>query len=252
MKLHFNHMGQGEPIVILHGLFGSSDNWQTLGKQIAETHSVYLVDQRNHGRSPHSDAFDYDLLAADLKELTEAEGLDKITIVGHSMGGKTAMRFAQLFPSQIHKLLVVDMGVKSYPPHHKLILQALHAVKLDEIESRSDAEDMMKPYIADFGIRQFLLKNLYRKERNQFAWRINFEVLEARMGEILARLPVGRVDCDSLFVRGTKSDYIQPEDFMEIRDFFPLAKFADLPTGHWVHAEDPEGFLKILMEFVTE
>jgi pimeloyl-ACP methyl ester carboxylesterase len=252
MKLFFNQMGSGHPIVILHGLFGSSDNWQTLGKQIAETHSVYLVDQRNHGRSPHSDAFNYDLLAQDLKETLDEEGLDKVTLVGHSMGGKAAMRFAQLFPSQIDKLVVVDMGVKRYQPHHQLILKALHAVDLDTLGSRNDAEEAMKPFISDFGVRQFLLKNLYRKEKNTFAWRINFPVLEEKMDEILAPLPPGRTECETLFVRGTKSDYIVPEDFMEIQEFFPFSKFAELPVGHWVHAEDPDGFLKILMDFVTE
>lgn len=252
MKLFFNQMGSGPVIVILHGLFGSSDNWQTLGKQIAETHSVYLVDQRNHGRSPHSEAFNYDLLAKDLKETLDEEGLDKVTLVGHSMGGKTAMRFAQLFPSQIEKLVVVDMGVKRYKPHHQMILNALHAVNLGSLASRNDAEEAMKPFISDFGVRQFLLKNLYRKEKNTFAWRINFPVLEERMNEILAPLPPGRSECETLFVRGTKSDYIVPEDFMEIQEFFPFAKFSELPVGHWVHAEDPDGFLKILMDFVTE
>jgi pimeloyl-ACP methyl ester carboxylesterase len=252
MKLFVNELGSGPPIVILHGLFGSSDNWQTLGKQIAETHSVYLVDQRNHGRSPHSDGFSYDLLAQDLKETLDDLGVDKIILVGHSMGGKTAMRFAQLFPSQVEKLVVVDMGVKGYKPHHQMILKALHAVDLEALESRNDAEEAMKPFISDFGVRQFLLKNLYRKDRDSFAWRINFPVLEKKMGEILAPLPQGRIECETLFIRGTKSDYIKPEEFMEIQEYFPAAKFAELPVGHWVHAEDPDGFLKILMDFVTE
>lgn len=251
MKLAFTEMGTGSPMVILHGLFGSSDNWTTLGKRIAETHQVFLVDQRNHGKSPHSDAFSYDLLAEDLQHFMEEQEITKATIVGHSMGGKTAMRFAQLFPERVEKLVVVDMGIRKYKSHHDDIFRALHAIDLSALESRKDADEQASALIPDFGTRQFLLKNLYRKEKDQFAWRINFPVLEAKMDEILAAADEVEVQLPILFIRGTRSDYIQDEDKTAIRKIFPRAQFANLQTGHWVHAEDPDGFYKTLMEFVT-
>ncbi len=251
MKLAFNQMGSGDPIIILHGLFGSSDNWQTLGKKIAEKYAVYLIDQRNHGHSPHSDDFNYDLLAEDLNEFMKGEGLERAIIVGHSMGGKTAMRFAQKYPEKVDKLVVADMGIKQYEPHHQKILEALHALDLKSLESRKDADDQMAHYISDFGTRQFLLKNLFRKGKDSFAWRINFPVLEDKMGEILAPLPEVLVDIRALFIRGKKSDYIPEADFDAIRALFPKAQFVGLPAGHWVHAEDPEGFYDALMEFTA-
>ncbi|NEN21992.1 alpha/beta fold hydrolase [Cryomorpha ignava] len=251
MKLAFKKMGEGEPLVILHGLFGSSDNWQTLGRQFAEDFTVYLVDQRNHGHSPHSEAFSYEIMANDLKEFFVDHEISQATVIGHSMGGKTAMRFAQLHPEKVEKLIVVDMGIKTYTSDHEDVLAAFHALDLPNLESRKDAEVEMEAIIPNFTVRQFLLKNLYRKTKTEFAWRVNFPVLEEKMDEILAALPGNVVEKPSLFIYGEKSNYIKEEDFDALRKIFPKAKFAALPTGHWVHAEDAEGFYKIVMESVT-
>lgn len=251
MKLFFQKFGEGKPLVILHGLFGASDNWLTLGKKLADDYTVYLVDQRNHGRSPHSEVMNYEALAEDLKTFLDTEEIEHPTVVGHSMGGKTAMRFAQLFPERARALVVVDMGVKAYPPHHEQVLKALNAVKVDELESRGEAEAQMKPHIDDFATRQFLLKSLYRKDRDTFGWRINIPALEAAMPEIMSALPETEADIPALFVRGTRSDYLKPEDYPEIKKIFPRATFKELPAGHWVHAEDPDGLEKILRDFVT-
>lgn len=252
MNLFFQKYGSGQPLVILHGLFGSSDNWLTLGKKLAEDFSVYLVDQRNHGRSPHSDAFDYDLMARDVKRLMETEQLEKATLIGHSMGGKTAMRMAQLFPEALTRLAVIDMGIKQYPPHHEHILKGLKAIDVPTLTSRKDADMQMAEHISDFGTRQFLLKSLYRKDKDQFGWRINIPVLEEKMPEILGALPQEEVVAPALFVRGTKSDYIRPEDYPAILKVFPSAHFTELTAGHWIHAEDPDGLEVLLRNFVTE
>lgn len=252
MKLAFRQMGSGEPLIILHGLFGSSDNWQTLGKQFAEDFSVYLVDQRNHGKSPHSDEFNYDLLAHDLNQFMEEQGIDQATFIGHSMGGKAVMRFAQLFPSKVRKIVVADMGVKSYSPHHHDVLHAFHAIDADTLSSRSEAEERIEAIIPEFGVRQFLLKNLYRKKEGGYGLRVNFRVMESEMDRVLEALPSEQAEVNALFIRGLKSNYIPDSDFEQIRTIFPKATFAELQAGHWLHAEDPQGFYTILKEFVTK
>ncbi len=251
MKLHYQKLGEGHPLIILHGLFGSADNWLTFAKSIADTYTVYLVDLRNHGRSPHSDDFSYELMAGDLAELMDAEGIDKASIVGHSMGGKTTMTFARLFPERVNRIVVVDIGVKSYPPHHQTILAGLRSIDADKLQSRGEAEDAMKAHIHDFGVRQFLLKSLYRKDKKQFGWRINIPVLEGKMPEILKAMEETEVDVPALFIAGSKSDYVKEGDKAAILAIFPKAEFAVLPTGHWVHAEDPAGLEEILRNFVT-
>ena len=252
MKLAFKQMGQGEPMIILHGLFGSSDNWQTLGKKFAADFSVYLVDQRNHGRSPHSDEFDYNILAEDLNDFMKEHDIDKAILLGHSMGGKTVMRFAALYPEKVDKMIVADMGVKAYKPHHHEVLKAFHAIEPETLESRSEAEERIKDILPIRGVRQFLLKNLYRKKEGGYGLRVNFRVMEAEMDRILEAHPPGAIDVKALFIRGIKSDYIPDADFDQIREIFPKAEFADLPAGHWLHAEDPEGFYREVKKFVTK
>jgi len=252
MKLAFKKMGSGEPLIILHGLFGSSDNWQTLGKQFAEDFSVYLIDQRNHGRSPHSDVFNYHLLAEDLNQFMEEHGIDGATLIGHSMGGKTVMRFAQLFPEKVKKIVVADMGVKAYSPHHHEVLRAFHAINPDTLDSRSEAEERIESIIPEFGVRQFLLKNLYRKKEGGYGLRVNYQVMESEMDRILEELPSDSSDAEALFIRGVKSNYIPDSDFDQIRSIFPKAEFADLQAGHWLHAEKPEEFYAEVKKFVTK
>ena len=250
MKLHYREMGEGKPMVILHGLFGFSDNWQTHAKKLADYFRVILVDLRNHGHSPWSPDFSYELMAEDVIELCEDLGLQDCILVGHSMGGKVAMRIAQLRPDLLDKLAVVDMGIRRYPMHHQHILAGIHAVKLEDVQSRKDAEAQLAVHIDSDGIRQFLLKNLYWKEKGQLAWRMNVPVLEREMEDILSELPEGEVHTPTLFIRGELSNYVIDEDIPNIEHQFIDAEFQTISgAGHWVHAEAPGPFLESLLAF---
>lgn len=250
MNLHYREMGAGKPMMILHGLFGFSDNWQTHAKKLADYFRVILVDLRNHGHSDWSEEFSYEAMAQDVIDLCESLELKDIILVGHSMGGKVAMRLAQLRPDILEKLVVVDMGTRRYPMHHQHILAGIHAVKLDDVQSRKDAEAQLAQHIDSDGIRQFLLKNLYWKEKGQLAWRMNVEVLEREMKEILAELPEGEVHTPTLFIRGELSNYVLDEDIPDIENQFIDAEFQTIESaGHWVHAEAPGLFLESLLAF---
>ncbi len=250
MELYFKKLGQGKPLIILHGLFGSSDNWQTHAKKLAEYFEVYLVDQRNHGRSEWSDAFSYEIMAEDVRELIEKEGIEDFILMGHSMGGKTAMHYAQKYPEDIAKMIIVDMGIKAYPIHHDVILDGLKSIDLSKIDSRSLADEQLGKYIDNFAIRQFLLKNLYWKEKGQLAWRINIPVLERELHQIVTALPEKEVMIETLFMRGGQSNYILESDYESIRKVFPLAVFHEIPkAGHWIHAEAPQEFIHEVLGF---
>ena len=250
MKLHYRKYGEGQPIVILHGLFGSSDNWQTLGKKFAENFEVYLVDQRNHGHSPKSNEFNYQLLSDDLYKLITYLELENIILIGHSMGGKTVMTFTQQHPEFIEKLIVVDIGPKAYPMHHKIILEGLNSLDLSSIKSRGQADKQLSQYIEDVGVKQFLLKNLYWVEKGQLGWRINIPVLEEKMPDIIAAIPDEIVGTPTLFIRGEKSNYIIEDDFQNIYDQFPSSEIETIyDAGHWVHAENPFSFYNMVMDF---
>lgn len=250
MKLHYKKMGSGQPLIILHGLFGSSDNWQTHGKKLAEYFEVYLVDQRNHGKSDWSDAFSYELMAADLFEFVQEHNLEDFILMGHSMGGKTAMYFAQEHEDLLDKLIVVDMGVKSYPVHHDRILEGLKSLDLSTIDSRGDAQKALAEYIDDASIRQFLLKNLYWKSKGQLAWRINIPVLDEKIDEIVKELPHKEVLTDTLFMRGGKSNYILEEDTEQIKSYFPVSEIYSIESaGHWIHAEAPTEFIEKVLGY---
>ena len=236
--------------MILHGLFGFSDNWQTHAKKLSEYYRVILVDLRNHGRSEWSDDFSYDLMADDVHELIHELKLEDLILVGHSMGGKVAMRLAQKYEDSIEKLVVVDIGMKEYPMHHEHILAGIHSVEVHNITSRRQAEKDLSEYIDSNGIRQFLLKNLYWVEKDKIAWRMNVPVLEKEMPNILASLPSVEVMTPTLFIRGELSNYILDEDVSLLEENFPDSEVATIENaGHWVHAESPDEFIETLLGF---
>lgn len=251
MKLQHRIIGEGKPLIILHGLFGSSDNWQTHAKRFSDYFQVILVDQRNHGHTDWSDEFDYDLLAADLHELITDLNLQKVNLLGHSMGGKTVMRYAQLYPDTIEKMIVVDMGIKTYPLHHQQILKGIDVVNASPMDSRSAAEAILLPFVPENGTRQFLMKNLYWIEKGKLAWRMNVKVLEKEMPNILKAIPDQEVLVQTLFIRGALSNYILDEDIPAIEDQFPDSSFVTIENaGHWIHAEQPEEFMNAVLEFL--
>ncbi|WP_025761809.1 alpha/beta fold hydrolase [Dyadobacter tibetensis] len=256
MKLNFKKLGQeGPQVIILHGVFGFLDNWQTIGKQISDAgFQVYLVDQRNHGRSPHQAPMNYATFAEDLKEFIEQQDLVSPILIGHSMGGKTVMQYAVNYPNTYAKLVIVDIGPKAYPIHHQKLLEGLNALDLKGLTSRQDADDQLAYYESNLGVRQFLLKNLYRTEDNGFAWRFNLPVLTADMDKVGQKIepnhPILQPTC---FIRGAKSDYIQDEDWEEISNIFPKAKLETIDNaGHWIHAEQPRAFLEVLLPFLNQ
>lgn len=250
MILNHKIIGEGQPLVILHGLFGSLDNWLTHAKKLSEYYQVILVDQRNHGHSDWSDKFNYNILAQDLKELLDHLQLKKVLLLGHSMGGKTVIEFTQNYPEYIEKLIVVDIGIKQYPMHHQQILAGLNAIDLSLVHTRGEAEKIMKLHIDSIGVRQFLLKNLYWKDKGQLAWRMNIPVLEKQMINILAKLSDTPVFVPTLFIRGSLSNYILVEDFEDLEDIFNDIRIETIENaGHWVHAEAPEKFIETVLEF---
>lgn len=254
MLLHSTIIGEGKPFVILHGFLGMSDNWKTLGVQFSEQgYQLHLVDQRNHGRSFHDDAFSYEVLAEDLKNYCEEHQLDDIVLLGHSMGGKTAMLFATLYPELVSKLIVADISPRFYPVHHDAILSGLSAIDFDEVKSRGQVDKVLSEYVQDMGTRQFLLKNLYWVEKGQLGLRINIEVLQNEVAEVGEALPsYATFNGDTLFLRGDRSEYIGVGDEAVIKAHFPLANIETISNaGHWLHAENPKDFFAEVMEFIA-
>ncbi|PTX63801.1 pimeloyl-ACP methyl ester carboxylesterase [Kordia periserrulae] len=254
MILHSNILGDGKPLLILHGFLGMSDNWKTLGKKFAKQgFQVHLIDQRNHGRSFHSDDFNYDLLAEDVKRYCEHHQLENISLIGHSMGGKTAMVFATRFPAMLDKLIIVDISPKFYPTHHEQILAGLAAIQKETLTSRSDAEDIMEKYVPDFGTRQFLLKNLYWKDDKTLGLRINLDVLIENVEEIGESLsPQAIYHKETLFLKGDASEYILTGDERVIQQHFPNAIIQEVSNaGHWLHAENPKEFFEKSLLFLN-
>ena len=251
MKLNFKKIGEGNPLLILHGLFGSSDNWVSLGKKFAENNLVYLIDLRNHGRSPHSEEMSYDLMADDILELINDENINSPVILGHSMGGKAALLFAEKYPKYLDKLIVADIGIKAYPMHHDEILKGLNSVNLQEISSRNQAQQSIRVHIDNLSTQQFLLKNLYWVEKGKLAWRMNLKEIEKNIGKILVKIDIDKNPIKTLFIRGEMSNYILEEDFENILKSFPNGEIKTIPkVGHWLHAENPIEFYKIVREFI--
>lgn len=253
MNLHSNIIGEGAPLLILHGFLGMGDNWKTLGNKFAqEGYQVHLVDQRNHGKSPHSEEFNYEIMAADIEEYCEQHQISDVVLMGHSMGGKTAMFTAALHPELVKKLIVVDIAPKYYAPHHQQILEGLTALEEADLQSRKEAEDLLKEFISNKGIRMFLLKNLNRKGKDKYSLKLNLPALRANIEKVGEGLQVDEsFSGPVLFIKGENSDYITSEDELAIKKQFPEAEIISIENaGHWVHAENMEGFFDAVMKFL--
>lgn len=250
--VHSKILGSGAPLLILHGYFGMGDNWKSQANQLAKKFQVHLIDQRNHGRSFHSDDFDYELMAEDLENYMNFHSLKEAHILGHSMGGKTAMLFAVEYPEKVKSLLVADIAPKYYSPHHDQILAALNAVDFSKIALRTEVDEVLKNYIEEEGVRQFLLKNVYRKSKNELSFRFNLQSLTENNPEIGASLPAfSQYEGATLFLKGANSNYISLEDSFLMEAHFPNSNITTIPNaGHWLHAENPSDFLKEVLDFL--
>jgi len=245
--------GEGKPLLILHGFLGMSDNWKSIGQQFAaDGFQVHLLDLRNHGRSFHSDEFSYEVMAEDVYAYCKANNLEKINILGHPMGGKTAMLFAAEHPEMVEKLIVADIGPKFYAPHHQDILAGLNAVDFSIKPSRAEVEEILKNYIPDFGTGQFLMKSLYWQEPGQLAFRFNLNVFNDKVDQIGKALAPNLIfEKPTLFIRGGSSNYILDSDFEKIKNHFPNSKIETIPNvGHWLHAENPALFYELVSAFL--
>lgn len=253
MKLFFRKEGDGQPLIILHGLFGSSDNWMSIAKSLSSNYAVFIPDLRNHGQSPWSETWDYESMAQDLLQWMKDEKIESPHIIGHSMGGKVVLNALLKDAGLFNKVMVVDIGPKQYPVHHQQILDALHSMKLSEYQSRQEAEEALAKKIHSPAIRLFLLKNLKRGKEG-FSWKMNLEVIDRlieNVGE--AQWPEQTCDKEILFIRGEASDYINDGDQEEIRSKYPAARFVGIKdAGHWVHAEQPDVFLQFVTGYLRK
>ncbi len=255
MELYYRKIGSGSPLIILHGLFGMSDNWMSIAKRIAEKHTVYIPDQRNHGRSPHHPAFNYSVLMKDVEDFINTHIGVPVHIIGHSMGGKTGMLLALTRPELLHKLIVVDIAPKTYDrPLFKTFLQQLLTIDLEGLNSRKEADARLAEKIKTPAIRQFLLKNLYRDDNLHFKWRINLNSLYQNIDSILTGNDFhGRYKNEILFIRGGRSDYITEADIDPIKQYFPQALLKTIPGAtHWVHADAPDELCAALRGFLDD
>jgi len=247
--------GEGKPLLIIHGYLGMSDNWKTLATQfVSEGFQTHALDLRNHGRSFHSEEFTYEVMVQDILDYCQENNLEKVSIIGHSMGGKLAMFFATKYPEMIDKLIIADIGPKYYRPHHQDIMEGLNAVDFSKKPERSDVEELLKPHIPDFGTRQFLMKSLYWVEPGQLAWRFNLPVFNANIDNIGEALPENATfEKPTLFLRGEKSNYIKDEDFDMIRKHFPNSEIKTIAnSGHWLHAENPKDFYQESIAYLKQ
>lgn len=255
MTLFYNQYGEsGPPLIVLHGLLGESGNWHTLSRTAFQTvATVYALDQRNHGRSPHTDEMDYASMADDVHRFIGEHDLDRVSLLGHSMGGKTAMQMALTHPEAVERLIVVDMAPKAYPPRHEHLLEALARIDPTEYDSREDVDAALAEDVSSWSIRQFLLKNL-DYDGEQYTWRMNLDAIRQNYDQLNAALPEdGTFDGPTLFVRGGQSDYVEDEDLPDIRERFPAADLVTIEdAGHWVHAEAPDAFAEVVVDFLSE
>ena len=238
-------------LVILHGLLGTSDNWQTLGKRFAQTHRVHLIDQRNHGRSPHHSVHSYEAMAEDVLHYLDERNIQHTSIIGHSMGGKTALVFAHRYPDRVHKLIIADMAARAYAPHHAPIFDALLSAPIGEAESRSVVEAHLTNQLDDAGVVAFLMKNLRREKSGGFTWRPNLAVLAPAIGAVVDEVPLGLNTLPTLAIYGGKSTYVNADDLDQVQSACMQFQSHEIENaGHWLHASHPEEFFEEVADFL--
>ena len=251
MKLHYQQIGEGQPLLIIHGLFGSSDNWRSMARYFSKFFQVISVDLRNHGQSPHSGQQDFVAMAEDIHELSEALNLQKFHVLGHSLGGKVAMQYAELYPDSLDKLVIVDISPRQYFSEHTPLMNAMMALDLTGFTSRNEVDDALSTAVPDKTVRQFLLMNLQSGDEG-FFWRINLPALKSNYQQMMA--PVcqhSELTMPSLFVYGELSDYVTAEDKLQIKRCFKQPTFISIDkAGHWVHAEKPQHFKQVVEDFL--
>lgn len=255
MELNFKVFGTGDPLVIVHGLFGTLDNWQSLARQLAAHYMVFIVDQRNHGRSPHvTGQFGYDILAEDLRQFLEQHWVYRAHVLGHSMGGKTVMQFAINHPDMVDKLIVADMAPKAYVGNQDTVFEALFAVPLANVTERGEVVEILRHYLQDDETTvQFLMKNLTRlPDDDGFAWKLNLDAIYQSYPAIMANIPAtGIFEGETLFLRGGDSNYVLDADWPLIQSRFPNATLGTIDgAGHWLHADHPAEFLAAVRAFL--
>ncbi len=266
MKLFCRKYGSGPPLVILHGLYGSSDNWVTIAKRLGESFTVYLPDLRNHGQSPHSKEHDYESMRDDIHGLVTDLGLKKFFLAGHSMGGKTAAMFAIKWPEMLNGLLIADITPFAGQPNaekaykqHLAILEAMDSIDPSAMSTRTEIENALEKRISSPKIRGFIMKNLQRTPGNSFKWKINISSLLQNLDKIM-----GGIDRNSafsgqvhgfpvIFLKGADSDYLLPSDYNDIRKLFPSAEIIEIENaGHWLHTDQPEATINNFLRLLNE
>ncbi len=254
MELYHQHFGEGKPMIILHGLFGMSDNWVALAKRYAEDYSVHVIDQRNHGRSQWHDVFNYAAMVDDVLEFMESHQMESAVFLGHSMGGKVSMQFALDNPEKVEKLIVADISADAYNHTHDTFIEAMLSIEVEKYDKRSEVSKAMKEKIEDERIRQFLMKNLHWKDRSTMGWKANLKVIHENLHEVFramdAPMPFPK---PTLFVRGGNSLYIRDKHIPRIKKLFSMASIETIEgASHWLHAEKPDEFYHLTMKFLRD
>lgn len=241
------------PLLVFHGLFGMLDNWGTFGREMSDTYPVHLLDLRNHGKSFHSEEMSHELMAEDILYYMNQNKIDKAHLLGHSLGGKAVMQFALTYPERVQKLIVVDIAPKAYPPHHQGIIKALESIDFQKVTSRKEVEDQLKGFIRELPVIQFLLKNLHWVDTHRLGWRFNLPALSRHYSQYVGRaVRTGVYPGQTLFISGADSHYILPQDALGLRQQFPAYTLETIEgAGHWVQAEKPKEFLKVVRDFLS-
>ena len=254
MKLFFREFGAGQPVIILHGLFGQSDNWVTVGRRIADQFHVFIPDQRNHGQSPHTTIHSFPAMADDLAEFIEEHAIENPILIGHSMGGKVAMTYALENPGKVKKLVIIDISPRKYPERttHTQVISEMMSIDLENIATRTEVEKILDSRISDTRIKMFILKNLYYKIHGKLAWRLNLEAINQSMDLLFDGISSENTYTGpTLFIRGGKSDYVPDADIPLIKSMFPEAVIKTISGAtHWVHADAPEELCYLLSGFL--